>query len=64
MSTVAAGPNRSTKRFARGVAFHAIGTGRAFHVAGTAGAFASIGMILNALLTILLVPRALAVVRP
>lgn len=48
------------KGFALGVASHAIGTARAFQISDTAGAFASLGMILNALLTILLAPIALA----
>jgi len=46
--------------FALGVASHAIGTARAFQISEIAGAFASLGMILNALLTISLVPVALA----
>jgi len=46
--------------FALGVASHAIGTSRAFQISEVAGAFASLGMILNALLTIALVPMALA----
>lgn len=46
--------------FALGVASHAIGTARAFQISETAGAFASLGMILNALLTILLAPLAIA----
>lgn len=49
------------KGFALGVASHAIGTARAFQISETAGAFASLGMILNGLLTILLVPLALAI---
>jgi putative effector of murein hydrolase len=44
---------------ALGVASHAIGTARAFQISETAGAFASLGMILNALLTIALAPLAL-----
>jgi putative effector of murein hydrolase len=36
---------------ALGIAAHAIGTARAFQISGTAGAFASLGLILNALLT-------------
>ncbi len=47
------------KGFALGVASHAIGTARAIQISEVAGAFASIGMILNALLTILLAPLAL-----
>ncbi len=42
--------------FALGLASHAIGTARAFQISETAGAFASVGMILNALLTVLLAP--------
>ena len=45
---------------ALGVASHAIGTARAFQISETAGTFASVGMILNGLLTILLAPAALA----
>lgn len=48
--------------FALGVASHALGTARAFQISETAGAFASLGMILNALLTIALAPLALALV--
>ena len=50
------------KGFALGVASHAIGTARAFQISETAGAFASVGMILNALLTIALAPLAVALV--
>lgn len=46
--------------FALGVASHGIGTARAFQISETAGAFASVGMILNALLTIALAPVAVA----
>lgn len=49
--------------FALGVAAHAIGTARAFQHSEVAGAFASLGMILNALLTILLAPVVLAMLR-
>jgi predicted murein hydrolase (TIGR00659 family) len=42
--------------FATGVAAHGLGTARAFQVHGTAGAFASIGMVLNAILTALIAP--------
>jgi putative effector of murein hydrolase len=48
--------------FALGVASHAIGTARAFQISEKAGVFASVGMILNALLTILLVPLAFTLV--
>lgn len=41
------------KGFALGVASHAIGTARAFQISETAGAFASLGMILNAIATLL-----------
>ena len=47
--------------FALGVASHAIGTARAVQISGTAAAFASIGMILDAALTIALAPLALAI---
>jgi len=50
------------KGFALGVASHAIGTARAFQISDVAGAFASLGMILNALLTIVLVPIAVTIV--
>ena len=42
--------------FALGLASHAIGTARAFQISDTTGSFASLGMILNAILTIALVP--------
>lgn len=45
---------------ALGVAAHALGTARAFQLSETAGAFASLGMILNAILTIGLVPLLMA----
>ncbi|MEL6102589.1 MAG: LrgB family protein [Pseudomonadota bacterium] len=47
---------------ALGVAAHAIGTARAFQISETAGAFASVGMILNALLTIALAPWIASVI--
>ena len=47
------------KGFALGLASHAIGTARAFQISEIAGAFATIGMILNALLTMALVPMAM-----
>jgi len=50
------------KGFALGVASHAIGTARAFQISETAGAFASVGMILNALLTMALAPVAFALI--
>lgn len=49
------------KGFALGPASHGIGTARAFQISETAGVFASIGMILKAMLTILLVPLLVAV---
>jgi predicted murein hydrolase (TIGR00659 family) len=42
--------------FALGLAAHGIGTARAFQISETAGAFASLGMILNVLVTLVLVP--------
>lgn len=45
---------------ALGVAAHAIGTARALAISERTGAFASLGMILNALLTAALLPLALA----
>lgn len=45
--------------FALGVASHAIGTARAFQISQTAGTFAGLGMVLNALLTLCLVPLCL-----
>jgi len=48
--------------FALGVASHAIGAARAIQISEVAGAFASIGMILNALLTIALAPLALGLI--
>jgi len=48
--------------FALGVASHAIGTARAFQSSDTMGAFASLGMILNALLTLALAPTIVAIV--
>ncbi|MDU8914021.1 LrgB family protein [Aestuariicoccus sp. MJ-SS9] len=50
----------AAKGFALGVASSALGTARAFQISETAGAFASIGMILNAVLTIFLVPAVIA----
>jgi predicted murein hydrolase (TIGR00659 family) len=48
---------------AAGLAAHGIGTARAFQVSEIAGTFAGIAMGLNALLTALLVPLALALLR-
>jgi putative effector of murein hydrolase len=42
-----------------GVAAHAIGTARAFQISETAGTFASLGMILNAILTVVFAPLAI-----
>ncbi len=50
----------AAKGFALGVAASALGTARAFQISETGGAFASVGMILNAVLTILLVPVVIA----
>jgi predicted murein hydrolase (TIGR00659 family) len=47
--------------FALGVASHAIGTARAFQISETAGAFSTLGMILNAIITIALAPAAVAI---
>ena len=44
---------------ALGLASHAIGTARAFQLSEVAGSFASLGMILNGILTIALVPLVL-----
>lgn len=46
--------------FALGLASHAIGTARAFQISEITGSFASLGMILNAILTIALVPLVLS----
>ncbi|MBS9405285.1 LrgB family protein [Halomonas sp. TRM85114] len=46
--------------FALGLASHAIGTARAFQISEITGSFASLGMILNAILTIALVPLFLS----
>ncbi|MEM1272435.1 MAG: LrgB family protein [Pseudomonadota bacterium] len=46
--------------FALGVAAHGIGTARAFQVNETAGSFAGLGMGLNAILTAILAPLAVA----
>lgn len=48
------------KGFVLGVAAHAIGAARAFQISEAAGVFASLGMALNALTTVLVVPIALA----
>jgi predicted murein hydrolase (TIGR00659 family) len=46
------------KGFAVGVAAHVIGTARMFQINPTAGAFSSLGMILNALMTAILISLA------
>ncbi len=46
--------------FALGLASHAIGSARAFQLSERTGAFASVGMILNAVLTVVLAPLVLA----
>lgn len=48
--------------FALGVISHAIGTARAFQISQTACAFASLGLVLNALLTVVLAPLILSFV--
>lgn len=48
------------KGFALGVASHGVGTALAFQISETAGTFASLGMILNSLLTIAAVPMIMA----
>jgi len=50
--------------FAVGVSSHAIGTGRMFQIDSTLGAFASLGMILNAIATAVLVGIFLMVIGP
>ena len=50
--------------FALGLASHAIGTARAFQLSEVAGSFASLGMILNAVLTIALAPLFLSTLAP
>lgn len=60
LNAIGVGDERA-QGFALGVASHAIGTARAFQISGVAGAFASLGMVLNALLTIVLVPVCLAI---
>lgn len=50
--------------FALGVASHAIGTARALQISDTAGAFAALGMVLNALLTVLLAPIVMMLITP
>ncbi|MFE1603034.1 LrgB family protein [Methylobacterium sp. ID0610] len=49
--------------FAAGLAAHGIGTARAFQVSEVAGTFAGIAMGLNALLTAVIVPVALGLLR-
>ncbi len=50
--------------FAAGLASHGIGTARAFQVNPVAGTFAGIAMALNALVTAVIVPLALALLAP
>jgi putative effector of murein hydrolase len=50
--------------FAAGLASHGIGTARAFQVSPVAGTFAGIAMALNALVTAVIVPLALALLAP
>ncbi len=52
--------DETAQGFALGVAASALGTARAFQISETAGAFATVGMILNAVLTIVLVPIVMA----
>lgn len=49
--------------FAIGIAAHGIGTARAFQVSEEAGAFAGLGMGLNGLLTAVLVPIVVGLIR-
>lgn len=71
IGAVAAGPlfdamglrDWRARGFATGVAAHGIGTARAFQLDATAGSFAGLGMALNALLTAVLAPLALAAFR-
>jgi predicted murein hydrolase (TIGR00659 family) len=53
----------SVRGFAVGVAAHGIGTARAFQVSEEAGAFAGLGMGLNGLLTAVLVPVVVSLIR-
>ncbi len=50
--------------FALGVASHAIGTARALQISDRAGAFASLGMILNAILTFTAAPVVMHLIAP
>jgi len=53
----------SVRGFAIGIAAHGIGTARAFQVSEEAGAFAGLGMGLNGLLTAVLVPVVVGLIR-
>jgi len=53
----------SVRGFAVGIAAHGIGTARAFQVNEEAGAFAGLGMGLNGLLTAVLVPVVVGLIR-
>ncbi len=53
----------SVRGFAVGVAAHGIGTARAFQVSEEAGAFAGLGMGLNGVLTAVLVPVVVGLIR-
>lgn len=53
----------AVKGFALGIGAHGIGTARAFQISGLAGAFAGLAIGLNALLTALLVPSIIRLVR-
>jgi len=53
----------SVRGFAIGIAAHGIRTARAFQVSEEAGAFAGLGMGLNGLLTAVLVPVVVGLIR-
>ena len=55
--------DHGVRGFAVGVAAHGIGTARAFQVSEEAGAFAGLGMGLNGLLTAVLVPVVVSLIR-
>jgi predicted murein hydrolase (TIGR00659 family) len=55
--------SREARGFAAGVAAHGIGTARAFQVSERAGLFAGLAMALNALVTALLAPILITVLR-
>ena len=56
--------DHAVRGFAIGIASHGIGTARAFQVDPVAGVFAGIAMSLNALVTAVIVPLALALLAP